>query len=541
MVWRLCGTCRTSRDRTYPLARLPWNDDRGKDHHPGGLDASCLPLRSLGKGQTVNFMIPAADKAYMINLKEHFGEEIAADADLSLDQLIRYALLNQVIKESGNNYRAIKERMKVALMSRVLAVMWNDDTTPDQAFRIYEQTRSMFVKELPPEAWEQWGRPTRQKPTPAALQEMLTSWKANPIVKSIQDNPSLYPGLDVNDLFSEWEGIISGDNGPLPPKVSTAASYGNTVEKLSEQQQQQQAQNQQQQQQQQQVHTKLKFDPEKITVQHHKSNSEPFAEREMTPMTLNQAQRLTDQETWLVDTFQTRNVSPSITANDMVRSSEDLSRFSDMFDNDLLVTLNYAPVYLRHRTKWGGGWDDEDEESVEPPKKGDGYVPFDVFQVASTTVEVMVNDETGQLKVKLLDNADADDVSRAIDTELAAARRPDVPKSKMRIGLIHLQNDQLEFDREGSQGISLADPKTRERVLELTVQAKFAAGFLEYREEEIPYLRKWLEKVGSQRAFDLMNRILDPVGKGDSRRRFAGSTLAKELVRLGMPPGALAL
>lgn len=463
--------------------------------------------RDLAKGQTLSFIITVEDKAYIIKmLKEYFDEDIDPNTDLSFDQFVRYALLNQAMIESGNNYRSVKERMKIALMSRVFGVMWADGTSFENAFKIYEQTRSLVIKELPNQPWDLWGAPTLQKPTEAALKELLASWKENSIIKAIQENPTLYPGLDVAELFAEWEGIVSGDLGPLPKKVSTAATYGSTVEKQMEQQTEQQMQ--QQTQTQVETHAKLELDPSKPNSRKHIPLEEVFEKRESNPMPLNDLIPLNVKEL-TNEFFQSKNASPSITVNDMVRSNKNLAAFTDMFDEDLLTTLNMAPV---HKAS---------QRQVD-------YEAFGQLQKACTMIELIVDEETHKIKVKLLDNADADEISRSIDGE-----KPD--KSKVRIALYQLQNDRLEFEREGSKSVSLDHVETRGRLLELIVQAKFAAGFLEYRDEEIPYLKKWLEKVGPRKALDLMNHILNPVGRSDSRKRFSGSGISRIFEQLGLP------
>lgn len=485
----------------------------GKDVTIVTLMQAAWRLRGLAKGQTVSFTVPPEDKAYIIKmLKEHLGMEIDESRDLTDEELYSYALLNQVLIESGNNFRAIKERMKIAFMSRILAVMWADGTSFEKAFKIYEQTRSLFIKELPSEPWELWGAPTQMKLTEAVLKELLSSWKENAVVKKIQENPDIYPGFDLEGLFAEWERIVTGDNGPLPQKVSTAASYGMTVEKQTQQQTQQQMQ--QQTQTQTQTHVQLEFESGKTHHRNYILPVYPFEEKELTPLPLTDVSSL-NYESLNKEFFKSKNASACITANDMIRSNKKLEDFAGMFDEDLLVTLNLAPVY-------------------QPTSDQPDYEAFGKLQFACTSVELIMDEESNKLKVKMLDNGDAAMVSRAIEVEHDRAATKEGSQAKIRIALYQLQNDKMEFEQEGTKEIPLDQQEIRKRALELTVQAKFAAGFLEYPQEEIPYLRNWIEKVGPKKALDLMGHILNPIGRSDSRRRFSGSGLARIFKEFGL-------
>lgn len=460
-------------------------------------------LRGLEKGQSINFMITQDDKLHIQKmLKEYFGETLAPTDDLTLEQLTRYALLNQILREGTNNYRAVKERMKTALQSRLLKIMWNKDTPASKAFDIFHQTRHLFLNEPPEEPWGLWGAPTQQETSTQALENLLKSWKNHPIVKAIQRNPRLYPGINLPQLFHEWESIIRGDTGFMPATVNSSDSYGSIVEKRTELKKEAQINRQDQQQ------TELSIEQEVPNIH------APIRER--IPHSQDIFQRSEGIPTQISLRLPKPNaVRPGtcVTANRMLLSNPHLKDFVGIFDDDLLASINIAQVF---RSNTG----EKD------------YRAYSILQKGCNYVEIIQDEATGKVRVKLVDIVDADSIAKQIKenrtTSASSAPKP------VRIGLLNLYKSKMICDTESRYPIALNNEQTRARVLELIVQAKFAAGILNYSKEELPILERWIRKVGPQKAFNLMNLILNPKTRSDSRRTLPFSPLGNVFRRFNV-------
>ncbi len=468
-------------------------------------------MRGLAKGQTVDFMVPEKDREVMKKmLQEHLGEVIDADADLTLPQLFRYALLKQALEESENTYQAVRERMKMALVERITNIAWNKSTSASDAFEIYKQTRALFITQEPDEPWDHWGQLSTDIPTAEALQKLLKEWKESPIIASIEANPSLYKGFDVKELFAVWENEINTVTGPLPETVKTHVNtYGKTAEKVIEKHVEKAVERKTEQHVQKQVREHLVFNygypRERIETRN------PFLLSEAIPTPIDRLVSIPEADLNAASlNFET---GLCVKANDILQTNKALANFKDLFDNDLLMSLNIAPVQ---------------DVSIRRIYQSYSYNVFDSLQKPCSIVEV-IQDPSGQLKLKLVDVEDADRLLAFLTQEPAAAN-PD----QLRVGLYQFEKDGYSLDAEGPQKIDLQTPAHRARFLELLVQAKIIAGVMEFKPEEVPYLRAWINKVGVTPAFDLINIILNPVAKSDTRASFPKSVFAKVLNELGL-------
>jgi len=205
-------------------------------------------LRGLAKGQVINFMVPEEDKKIICKmLKEHLNIDVEENEDLTLSKLISFAYLNQALQESQNTYQGVKESMKVALIKQITKAAWNEKTGIEDALSIYNDTRSLFIKEETNEPWDRWGPPIEDAFSREALIKLLDDWQNNPIIAKIRANPELYNGVDLEALFVDWDEIIENITGPLPETVKVGAEiYGKITEQITEQQSQQQVAQKQQ-------------------------------------------------------------------------------------------------------------------------------------------------------------------------------------------------------------------------------------------------------------------------------------------------------
>ena len=143
------------------------------------ISQSAMRLRQLGKGeQRLEVVIPIEDRDIMAHaLKEKLGIEVCEGCALHIDHILSYALLNEVLQEMDNNYRAIDMRMRMAVMKPVLQKMWSKNTSAREAKEIFKSARTLFIKTTDPEPWEAYGTPVYKQNIEHALQNK-EEWKA---------------------------------------------------------------------------------------------------------------------------------------------------------------------------------------------------------------------------------------------------------------------------------------------------------------------------------------------------------------------------
>ena len=88
------------------------------------LAQSAMRLRQLGPGeQSLEIFVPRSDCEIMATkIREQLGdpdinEKTCKELDLSVNQVMRYALVNELEQETENNYRAVDMRMKIAILA----------------------------------------------------------------------------------------------------------------------------------------------------------------------------------------------------------------------------------------------------------------------------------------------------------------------------------------------------------------------------------------------------------------------------------------
>lgn len=477
----------------------------GKDNTLVSLMQAAWRLRGLDKGQSVHFIVPHEDKQIIRKmLCEHLGVEIAENADLTLPQVIQYALLNQALQESYNTYQATQESMKVALIKRLVNILWDPAISDQDASKIWEDSRLLFVKETPQEPWDLYGRPVQEILTSESLQNLLNGWKKHPVVKKIKEDLTLYKGIDFLALYEEWDRIIENISGPLPEKVKEGVhSYG----KITEQQVEQAVE--------QQVEKQIKYESknEKIVSRARIPFPNPFIKP--TPISLSYLDSIS--EIFLFETV-LYYLGSGLRMDDLLSLNPSTKNLSPAFDDDLLASLNVAPA---QKAEWEG------------QRK---YVPFSEWQKPITFVQV-TQDKTGKLTLQLIDERDAARLREILQEDRAKGPSQG---HEVRVGLYQIQKNTYRLDTEGKEKINLEDPKTKQRFMELLVQAKFAAGTVNFSDEEIPYLKKWIEKISPLKALELIKVILNPIAKSDRRKTFSKSTLAKIFVEFGIEVDTLA-
>lgn len=153
------------------------------------LAQSAMRLRGLGTlHQRLEIMVVAGDLTTMVEvLNQHLNLGIApANTALTIDQVMQYALLNEVLQETENNYRAIDMRFRMELIGPIVDALWDPAVSPEKTDQMFECASHLFVREKPEEAWDSFGPPVFKTNITDAKRLKLSEWLANPVLTALK-------------------------------------------------------------------------------------------------------------------------------------------------------------------------------------------------------------------------------------------------------------------------------------------------------------------------------------------------------------------
>lgn len=466
------------------------------------LAQAAMRMRGLGKGQQVEVMVVESDYPLIRQmLQQHLGITLAPNNPLTLDHLLRYALLNELLQESENNFRAIEMRMRMALMDPIMELLWNPKGSSADADRIYELCRSLFIQEQAGDSWSSYGSPIYKEDTEKAKKQLLGEWKGHPAIQSIKSNPHLFPGVNLAEVYKRWEQILGAEAGALADEVEVGSKLGSKQRTEAKVQQKVAVRVRQQEQTTVQVKTVKKIKgkvgvPTKLRRALYQSRkvvpaaADPFKKTAQQPLPLVRAAALTDRELQraggaLVRAEEILKLDPSL---DAIRLEEP----------NLFLSLNLAPM-----------WRTVGESAPV-------FAPYQYFHKYPKHALLIQDKTTGQLSLKLLDQNDV--------KQLIPQLKQDDGKGDLKLALYHLQGDRILCS-----GKEKLDPKLFNPLL---VKAKFLSGITHFTEEQKPALDSWLERIDAKK---MAQAFLKGVARqrGDTVETFHRSVLAKRLAYFG--------
>lgn len=463
------------------------------------LAQAAMRLRGLGKGQTVEIVLAEADYPVVCQmLKQYLRIEIPQGQRLSVDQLLQYALLNELVSEAENNFRALEMRMRMALMEPVLALLWDTSNPPQEADKIYGLCRTLFIQEHGAESWDAYGAPIFQEDLVKAKKQLLYKWRNHPAVKNIQSTVL----LDLKPVFAKWDQLLAADAGLLPDKVEIGKTLGEKQRMETKVQQK--------------VVTKVvEKVQEKVAIK--KKTMERTARRIGKPVPLRRkpyaavaplpgaknpftkdSQKPLPFEQAIASTRAAlqEHKGASVRAEDLLRLSPALDGIQ-LNEPGLLFSLNLAPVWR--------------VEGESMPVHGIDQL----FQKKPKHALLIEDKTTGERSLKLLD---------ANDYEQLLPKLKEPGTGDLKLALYQLEDDRIIAS--GKQKIALKGFQ------DLIVKAKFLSGMTHYTEAEVRALDNWLskqdvDKVAHSFFFGIAQH------REETAFTFADSVLAKRLLRLG--------
>lgn len=453
------------------------------------LAQAAMRLRALGKGQGVTIAIPENDKIVMAEkLNKYLNVKV--DKDLTVDQVFQYALLNEILEETGNNWRAIDMRMRLVVLEPIMKLLWNTSTPPEQATQIFNIAKVLFVNNRSQKPWDLYGSTIIKVPVSTGMQNLLTTWTNHPILHEIESNPRLFAYLNVEDLKKKFIEISQEDPGPLAPLVDSQTYLGQKkrTRELA----------------------KVKLKTQEVTKTHVKEKEQtklfvkkrdlnlnskprslqplrrpPYSPLPIIPISHNLLSRNAYNPIPLKEAANMsfvdlqpsamagKNIGACISLNDFISLDPSLKTTLniDRTNNDISLSLNLAPTW-------------KSDSGVVPL-----FTPYYTFQKYASHALLIQDKATNAIRLQLIDANDAE----AIAERLASQRNNPqaVSSAEVNLSLYHLTDNRViassptPFNPENL-------PSVQKAMTKLIVQAKFISGITQYTKAEAEVLGPWL-------------------------------------------------
>lgn len=437
-------------------------------------------LRGLDKSQRVEFVVDEEAKQSMIALLKVWTD-VEDSEGLTLENLFLYTVFNQAFQQGDNNYRALKHKIAAIFQSEGFGNALDLPVDTDDFIRLMQKNRDLFIKSTDQSAWQLYGGIKKMAPSAqvakklghhfTGLSKLLGAASSDTTVQSLIDNslkslPSqlvTFAGKENNDFDMVYDQEVEVE-------VETQIELENEVEKeqeteisLSDQYERMP------------IYFRLEVDKERYRAS-------------------------TKREIDVIRPGYNNNLiltSPRTTINEQ----PEMEKYRDVFDVDLLSSINLQPVYESH--------------GAHPP-----YVPFDYFQKSVSKV-LAVEDDQGNVKLVLLGKKDVDYVKLQIQFFDGI-----VNDNSVKFCLYDFNLGVIDY----SGGMDWKVLEAKPKFLELLVQAKFFNGETFYQPREIPFLKKWIQKHGAPRMEELFLKITK--WKQESKNALPMSPLKKLFVEL---------
>lgn len=444
-----------------------------------------MRLRGLGAGQKIEIVTAEEDRKIIVEkLSKYFRIAIKNDEPLTIDQVIQYALLNEILEETGNNWRAIDMRMRMAVLNPILGLLWDISTSPQDAAKIFKIVKELFLKNRNREPWDQYGRPILKVGVQVAMKSLLNSWVSHPVLQKIKNHPSLFPHVNVETIVEKLKEIAIADPGPLQSTVDSESYLG------------------QKQRTREKVQAKVNLKTHVKTHTRHNAKEQqklfvkkrertqgqernlpplrrnPYPPQKSIPLACNLFTIASHDPIPLKEAMNLNSVSTgkrggdhSMTATELLSLDPPLMKALQVNDPDLLMSLNLAPVW-------------KEKIGVSPI-----YAPYYFFQKFASHALLVHDKKSNRVKLKLVDAKEAEAILKKLKEDRANPKHAE--KHEVNLSLYHLKEDRMIAS--GAVPVNPHDdPGIRNRIIELTSQAKLLSGITNYTKEESEFLKQWL-------------------------------------------------
>lgn len=437
-------------------------------------------MRGLAKGQAVNLVITGDDEGFIREAVEKLLKK-RIEGPLTLDHLLLYAMYNQATRVGSNAYRAFPLKLQALLVERLFALFLDPTVSLAEIDSLYESTQMLFESSNRARPYQMYGKLKREADKKEVIDQEVEDFLKSPAMEAFRTHPALQR-FSVQEIEREVQTIKTKELAALADKlVRSDTRYGKEREVQSEKQKEAEASTEKESQK--------ESDRQKENVQQYDSllkNAEfPLETWEGHPLT----------------EFNAYSKKAAVT-HVQFEALDAISRkqfgAEPLFDERLLCTSNLCPV---------------DKMKTRP-----FYSLFGLLQKHMKGVLIVEDKETKALKLVLVDDND--------EYELKQRLEKDSSQGDARVGLYLFGYGMY---RQGKESLDESTLYNRADFTKLMTQSKFAAGQLDYTDQEFAYLKEWVAEKGHERMHTLfLQKILHY--KEDTRALFYGSQLEELLV-----------
>lgn len=494
---------------------------------------AAMRLRSLGAGQNIEVVVPESDRPIIVDkLFKNLGIKIPDGQPLTVDQVFQYALLNEILQETDNNWRSVEMRMRMAIIEPTLKLVWNESTPPENAFQIFSLIKSLFINKRSIDPWDQYGGIITKTDVNDALQTLLKGMKEHPVLTAIEQNPHLFPGIKVTDIHKKMDDIAADQHGPLQRMVDSETYLGLRQQVKNKAQVKVKAADRTvvnlKAVDRNKVKEKLQEAVKKFDHPMRKAGislkREPYHPRPIIPPAEKPFSRasynvLPIQEAATMHLHQLqpaeltkRQAGAAISAKDLLGLDPALRDVIQLPDDNISFSLNIAPVWV-------------DETGATPL-----YKPYHFFQKIPSHALLIHDRATDTMKLRLLDQNDA----QAVLEQLKQDRDNPIPDAEREVNLsvYHLKENRIV-----ASGSTPANPDQmsalQEQTTALISQAKLLSGITHYTPKEASVLKQWMSR---KKPMEILKKFILKIAlhREDSLSLFPKSRLAKIFKDLGI-------
>jgi len=423
-------------------------------------------LRGIHNGQRVNFVVLEEDEKVIRGVLEKiYGE--AFEGPLELKHLLVYVVYNQCDRRGKDNYRALKQKLKGVLLEKVLDVMTNPKTSVGDAEKLFQATEELFVTKTVQTPYQLYGRQQKIQDSAEVIEQEVNNIINSQAMKAFHSFPKLREKYKTEEIVNELKSLAEAELEKLPAELMHDDSYGRERSMEIEQEVDKELEKE--------LDKDLDLDKVPESVCH-------ISLHDMKEW---DSERLFSKE-YLTD------ASPLMEIGKIFEYMG-WEKLLGLFDKKLQVSSNLVLELS----------------------------PFDPAQLDAASLLVIEDKDSGEITTGLLDLRD----TAAVEAILAKdSKEPIEGPREVRLALYNLTTG---IFRQGSERIDESVLEKNEEFQRYKLQAKFFSGEVDYPENEVLLLKRW---IGQQKDIKGLRKIfMDKVlsNKSLEKKAFDDSVIGK--------------
>ncbi len=465
---------------------------------------SAWRLRSLHRGQSVEFAIPKPDLEYIKNyLSRYYKRNITK---FTIGDLFFYTSMRELDQLTDQTYRSVNLNMDHEVVDSILRYVMDKNLSLSGYTGLYALTKGLFEVRFPPFSYSLYGHPINENLTATVLKESREDVLQGEIVANLAGS-----AVDMSALEKKLDILVKKGLDLLPAKIrSQSRAFDNQIE----------------------VETELELEVD-VDTEVEQEIEQKVEMHQVRDDLVARGEWAWDKNKFFDGTYFDNPLAVDVLKKDSIdESSTNLppvtllktalslrnAEIAPHFDPHLYISMNAAPVYR--------------------PMHNEAFKPFEFFTSSQKEFnDVLVSlDETGELlHMTVLSREETEILGQWLVEDLGQT----VPSVRTKGYLIYsFGGNFYRFDKN-VQGHINRDPKFLENLqakplfIKLVAQLKYLTGRSLLNANELAAIDVWLQDAGPQQK-DLIehfeNYILQAKKKGQSE--FQGSDLYTRFVAL---------